>query len=99
MPRGGPLPKLNDRSGAFPAGAPAVPGAGGGGIFGGPPTVWFDGNGCCCSGGRAFGSFGSTSSHSDDKSPELNLCRNGKEEMKKWQLNFYSFRRAREMDS
>lgn len=41
-------------------------GAGGGGIFGGPPLAC--GNGCCCS-----GAFGSTSSHSEDKSPELNL--------------------------
>lgn len=46
---------------------------GGGGILGGPP--W--GIGCCCNGGggRAAGgsSFGSISSHSEDKSPELNL--------------------------
>lgn len=40
-------------------------------MFGGPPGI-----GCCCTvGGRAAGgsSFGSTSSHSEDKSPELNL--------------------------
>lgn len=44
---------------------------GGGGIFGGPPC----GIGCCCSGGLAAAgsSFGSISSHSEDKSPELNL--------------------------
>ena len=101
VPRAGPLPKLNDRSGAFPVWAeitniifvsrmkiemnfllrrqwnenkPRV-GAGGGGIFGGPPLAF--GNGCCWSGGGAravpVGSFGSTSSHSEDKSPELNL--------------------------
>lgn len=50
-------------------------GAGGGGIFGGPPLGC--GIGCCCNGatlrGIAFGSFGSMSSHSPDKSPELNL--------------------------
>lgn len=78
-PRGGagaavagvlPAPKLNDSSGAAPAG---WPGAGGGGIFGGPPATggfvgwsWM---------GRAAGGrlFGSTSSTSEDKSPELNL--------------------------
>lgn len=48
-------------------------GAGGGGIFGGPPlgaplTLLDWGNGCCWS-----GALGSASSHSDDKSPELNL--------------------------
>lgn len=45
---------------------------GGGGIFGGPP--W--GNGCCCKGGGFVPTgiaCGSTSSHSADKSPELNL--------------------------
>lgn len=47
-------------------------GAGGGGIFGGPPLDC--GSGCCCRGAfcGAFGSFGSKSSHSV-KSPELNL--------------------------
>lgn len=55
---------------------------GGGGILGGPPAC---GIGCCCNGGgRPLTddvvdgvpdgiSFGSASSHSDDKSPELNL--------------------------
>lgn len=97
VPLAGPLPKLNDKSGAFPVGWPIkviiesienvfvehtfnckLPGirvgAGGGGIFGGPPPIgapltlpdW--GNGCCWS-----GTLGSASSHSDDKSPELNL--------------------------
>lgn len=53
---------------------------GGGGIFGGPGIVLDPGRGCCCNGGGlADGgkSFGSTSSHSEDRSPELNLkgCR------------------------
>lgn len=76
----GPLPKLSDSSGppvggADPGTGPgetADPGAGGGGMLGGPPGI-----GCCCRGGcgRAAGgkSLGSTSSHSEDKSPELNL--------------------------
>lgn len=49
-------------------------GAGGGGMFGGPPLGF--GIGCCWSGvvrPVPEGSFGSTSSHSEDKSPELNL--------------------------
>jgi hypothetical protein len=43
---------------------------GGGGMLGGPPGI-----GCCCKTGLAAGgsSLGSTSSHSEDKSPELNL--------------------------
>lgn len=81
-PRCGPLPKLNDKSGAFPAGWFGIRlGAGGGGIFGGPPGGPPVDCGCCCKGARcalaaaatAAGSFGSTSSHSEDKSPELNL--------------------------
>lgn len=51
---------------------------GGGGMLGGPPAA--PGIGCCCRGGWApvvevvpGGAFGSTSSHSADKSPELNL--------------------------
>ena len=48
---------------------------GGGGMLGGPPGV---GIGCCCKGAGGFavgGNVGSTSSHSDCKSPELNLQR------------------------
>lgn len=57
VPRWGPLPKLSDSSGPPVGGAdpgtgpgdtadPAVPGAGGGGMLGGPPGI-----GCCCRGG------------------------------------------------
>lgn len=103
VPRGGPLPKFNDKSGAAVVVAPGaetilhyiIPETivfshymnklkltlktvmnyhlpGGGGMLGGPPC----GIGCCCNGGGFVGgvtSFGSISSHSEDKSPELNL--------------------------
>lgn len=91
-PRGGPavavgalavllavvLPKLNEKSGALPAGCggmAAEPGAGGGGILGGPPLTAVGGFVGCSWMGRAAGgkSLGSTSSASADKSPELNL--------------------------
>ncbi len=62
---------------------------GGGGIFGGPPGIGCccNGAGCpagpagpagpACPAGRAAGgnSFGSTSSHSEERSPELNLSK------------------------
>lgn len=82
-PRGGagaaeagalPAPKLSDSSGAAPAGCGGSwPGAGGGGMLGGPPaTCGLVGWSCI---GRAAGGklLGSTSSTSEDKSPELNL--------------------------
>lgn len=49
-------------------------GAGGGGMFGGPPLD-SRGIGCCCKGcvRTSPASLGSTSSHSPAKSPELNL--------------------------
>lgn len=84
-PRGGagaaaagalPAPKLSDRSGAAPAGCGGSwPGAGGGGIFGGPPAACGGGFvGWSCIGRAAGGKLlGSTSSTSEDKSPELNL--------------------------
>lgn len=69
-----PTPKLSDSSGAAPVGCGGTwPGAGGGGMLGGPPAAFgFVGWSCI---GRAAGGklLGSTSSTSEDKSPELNL--------------------------
>lgn len=83
-PRGGagaavlPPPKLSDNSGApgAPAAPPAggTPGAGGGGITGGPPLLIGGFVGWSWMGRAAGGSWlGSTSSCSEDRSPELNL--------------------------
>jgi len=72
---GGAFPKLSDNSGAAPVGCGGTwPGAGGGGMFGGPPAT-FGLVGWSCIGRAAGGKLlGSTSSTSEDKSPELNLC-------------------------
>lgn len=74
-----PPPKLSDNSG--PPGAPAtppaggMPGAGGGGMTGGPPLLIGGFVGWSWMGRAAGGSWlGSTSSCSEERSPELNLC-------------------------